>query len=285
MVSNQSHIYTFALNNPLIFTDPSGYRPEALFEEEERMERNSASGGFNYFGWIQNGTQYTQDYIASRSWHYSNGYHINFHTGAAEFAGEDYYNSAVKEFGGSFDSFTIYETGGSLDGGKTFIGNGHYGIIHEGIMVYTGLFPKFPNRAQPERYLESLISDKFLGNSKVSSVLSLADAICLDEIMNKLNVGAVGRNALRTAGPTAATVSVVFSSRAYRAGEISLGRLFADIGISVYSNVTGTIGDIAAYQYLLIDAFFPDGIEGFARDYSQVFYEYYDSVGSSPRSY
>lgn len=40
------------MNNPLIFTDPSGYRPDLIFEEEEMMRRSGGGTGFNYFGWI-----------------------------------------------------------------------------------------------------------------------------------------------------------------------------------------------------------------------------------------
>ena len=45
------------MNNPLLFTDPSGYRPDLIFEEERRMTAGQDIGGggggsWNPFGWI-----------------------------------------------------------------------------------------------------------------------------------------------------------------------------------------------------------------------------------------
>ena len=62
MVSNQSHIYTYCLNNPLIFADPSGYMPQYFQDEYELANRNDGgdyykneggvSGGWNPWGWV-----------------------------------------------------------------------------------------------------------------------------------------------------------------------------------------------------------------------------------------
>ena len=57
MTSNHPYIYPYVLNNPLSFTDPSGYRPVGIFEEESRMASgsyNSAGSGWDPFGWINN---------------------------------------------------------------------------------------------------------------------------------------------------------------------------------------------------------------------------------------
>src|SRR6056297_3575261 len=45
------------MNNPLIFTDPSGYRPDLIFEEELRISAGQDFGGggggsWNPFGWM-----------------------------------------------------------------------------------------------------------------------------------------------------------------------------------------------------------------------------------------
>src|SRR6056297_264484 len=82
------------MNNPLIFTDPSGYRPDLIFEEERRISAGQDFGGggggsWNPFGWIRNGTDYMQGYITSMSWSYSNGYHHNYHTGEGFFSSSD----------------------------------------------------------------------------------------------------------------------------------------------------------------------------------------------------
>ena len=59
MTSNNPYIYPYVLNNPLKFTDPSGYRPVGIFEEETRMTTgsyNSAGSGWDPFGWISGPT-------------------------------------------------------------------------------------------------------------------------------------------------------------------------------------------------------------------------------------
>jgi len=41
------------MNNPLIFTDPSGYMPDWVQDEYDHYYSNGGGGGgFNYVGWI-----------------------------------------------------------------------------------------------------------------------------------------------------------------------------------------------------------------------------------------
>jgi len=51
------------MNNPLLFTDPSGYRPDLIFEEERRISAGQDFGGggggsWNPFGWINRSMSY-----------------------------------------------------------------------------------------------------------------------------------------------------------------------------------------------------------------------------------
>src|SRR6056297_1692662 len=108
------------MNNPLIFTDPSGYRPDLIFEEERRISAGQDFGGggggsWNPFGWISSGTEYMQEYITSMSWTYNNGYHINHHTGEVAYSNHEFLSSYTKEHGGGYDRYTIFETGTSID--------------------------------------------------------------------------------------------------------------------------------------------------------------------------
>ena len=56
--SEGDYYYTYVLNNPLRFVDPSGYRPVGIFEEEALMNNNGGgpSGSWDAFGWISNRT-------------------------------------------------------------------------------------------------------------------------------------------------------------------------------------------------------------------------------------
>jgi len=103
-----------------------------------------------------------QDYITSMSWSYSNGYHHNYHTGEGFFSSSENIANATKKYGGYYDRYTIFETGVSLDGGKTFVGNGNFGVIHEGIMKSTGLsLHSLPNHKQQNMQTALKIVDTY----------------------------------------------------------------------------------------------------------------------------
>jgi hypothetical protein len=86
------------MNNPLLFTDPSGYRPEALFEEEGRLRSSGGGGGgWNPFGWIKHwghatGISHSADPYGGWSYNWSTGKYERY-TGEKMSATDFFYNT------------------------------------------------------------------------------------------------------------------------------------------------------------------------------------------------
>jgi murein DD-endopeptidase MepM/ murein hydrolase activator NlpD len=127
--------YSYVMNNPLIFTDPSGYMPNWVQDEYDHYYRNSGGddrrnegggGGWNPFGWINNSmniggwTKNPGDY-----WHYSpvSGTYYNSETSERRQANNESTKAVLYDAG--------FEVNDNIEEGATasvylFLGMGSY---------------------------------------------------------------------------------------------------------------------------------------------------------------
>ena len=136
--------YSYVLNNPMKYVDPSGYT-----YAEFMMQNNSYEGGNFYY----RGREYFYDsgsggfyghggeYLGEAGYYYDYESRSYMHNGNPVNEGEAI-GSSLSNDGGTVATFLIYETG-YLDDNKNFIGNGNYGVICAGIMESTGKYPDF----------------------------------------------------------------------------------------------------------------------------------------------
>jgi len=156
--------YSYCLNNPLKFTDPTGYRMAAADQYRDlgadhfemrigtrdafghSINAGGADGGAvnSNYGRPGGGNSYSYD---SNLGAYVNSY--GDIVGWNEVMNNDVVPNAAQRY-------AVTQTAGSIDGGKTFTGNGNYSLVRLGIGVEsTGLYPTFTSRRSGLDFINS----------------------------------------------------------------------------------------------------------------------------------
>ena len=169
--SQEDYYYTYVLNNPLTFTDPSGY----FMDQPGRRKRPPKM-------YITQGANFGWDTYPSDPW--LQPYQVkNYGGGPRSFSDTHTYLEGSNGSAGVKNSdmpiltngvFIIYESGTSLDFGETFTGYGHYCIILAGIMKSDGVFPSF--------YLRSNADDFVLGLENPPTLTNLFNQLSNNDI-------------------------------------------------------------------------------------------------------
>lgn len=157
--------YSYCLNNPLRYTDPSGWKMKALDESDAAFDAyfslmsgetgwfNSAAlgGGASSGGW--GGAGGVLPGWASSGSHYDNasGAYVN---GGGDIVG---WNTVLNKSVKPNSLYTITQTFTSIDHGKTFTGNGHFTMVElNPNIVSTGLYPTFYSKNSALDFKNSL---------------------------------------------------------------------------------------------------------------------------------
>ena len=152
--------YSYCVNNPLMFTDPSGYmikvyigRSSNELQQEYMAMLNfgSGGGGGDYFAMAiphlhgELSSQYNYNYTTDQ---YINGL-------GETVSSDEAISCAIRKAGpGDGTTYLIYQTG-YLNRAGAWVGNGHYGFVRQGVVVSTGLYPTFSNMGAAINYVFS----------------------------------------------------------------------------------------------------------------------------------
>jgi hypothetical protein len=135
---------------------------EQPYEEENRMNSGNGPGtGWDPFGWISMhapGTSYGLFYRRNRSnsWSYSGSTqeYVNSYTGERVDAKGANPLDFLPNQSYELTTYALYETGTSLDGGESYIGTGHFGIVQVGSVTPINNSVIFTSRESAQYFLD-----------------------------------------------------------------------------------------------------------------------------------
>ena len=237
--------YSYVLNNPLKYTDPSGYqktwrKPFPMrhwwdYSDVLRHYGNGGGGGGMPTGGYTSSPLTGHNYAGSTTAGYkydpiTETYRDRFNYQEVDpDVALDWLYSKTPDKGK--DSYAIYQSVNYVDGEKFLTGS--YGIIKEGTMVSTGIFPVFSSRNDAYDYIYGLTRDiaqsqgdgiKGIPKSDAVSTLAGASAIPVNTIKGGFDAARVTQKTVSTWSKgarvlsrtsnilTAATVSYDFST-------------------------------------------------------------------------